>query len=159
MRHFENLNEEEYAILKETLPKIGALIANADGKVDIDEVYWAEKITHIRTYGEPHELNSFYDDLEVDFKERFEGEIAALSSDREQATTSLSAAIARVNPILSKLDPKIAYLVYSSFTTFAKHIAKASGGFLGFFTVDSNEAKLIELPMITEIPAPPEDVG
>lgn len=157
MKHFEILSDQEYTILKETLPKVGALIAYADGKVDIDEEYWAEKITHIRTYGEPHELNAYYEDLEKDFKQRFEAEVAALPEDKNEAAECLSKDIARVNDILPKLDPKIAYLVYSSFTTFAKHIAKASGGVLGFFSIDSNEAKLIDLPMINPIAEPEGD--
>lgn len=156
MKHFENLSEQEYTILKETLPKIGALIANADGTVDIDEVYWAEKITHIRTYADPHELNAFYDDLEKDFKERFENEVAALPVDKDESVSCLSKDIARVNDVLPKLSPKIAYLIYASYTSFAKHIAKASGGILGFFSVGSEEAKLIDLPMINPIDKPAE---
>lgn len=154
MKHFENLSELEFNILKETLPKVGALIANADGKVDIDEVYWAEKMTNIRTYGEPHELNDFYNDIAKDFKQRFESEIESLPDNTEEARQCLSDDIARINDILPKLNPDIAYRLYKSFTTFAKHIAKASGGFLGFFSIDSEEAKLIDLPMVTPIAKP-----
>jgi len=154
MKHFEHLSELEISILKETLPKVGALIANADGKVDIDEVYWAEKMTNIRTYGEPHELNDFYNEVAKDFKQRFEAEIKSLPDNTEEARKCLSEDIARINDILPKLGPDISYRMYKSFTTFAKHIAKASGGFLGFFSIDSEEAKLIDLPMVNPIAKP-----
>ena len=159
MKHFENLSDQEYTILKETLTKVAALIANADGDVDLDETYWAEKITHIRTYGEPHLLNAYYEDVNADFKKRFEEEVAGLPRDTKEAIDSLSKDIARVNSILPKLGPKVSYLMYNGYKTFAKHIAKASGGVLGFFTIDSSEAKLIDLPMITPIAKPEEDLA
>jgi len=35
--------------------------------------------------------------------------------------------------------------------SFAEHIAKASGGIMGFFSVNAAEAKLIQLPMLHPI--------
>jgi len=157
MKHFENISAEEFQILQETLPKVGALIASADGKVDIDEKYWAEKITQVRTYGEPHELNEFYDEQEKTFTERFNSEVENLSDDKAEARQCLSDDIARVNDVLPKLEPRIGYLLYKSYTSFAKHIAKASGGVMGFFTIGSEEAKLVDLPMINKI-EPPADM-
>ncbi|MBK8391868.1 MAG: hypothetical protein IPL23_22440 [Saprospiraceae bacterium] len=56
-----------------------------------------------------------------------------------------------VNPILGKLDHLVALHLYKSYTSFAKHVAKASGGVLGFFSIGPNESNLITLPMITPI--------
>jgi len=154
MKHFENLSAEEYQILHETLPKIGALIASADGKVDIDEKYWAEKITKVRTYAEPSELNEFYNEQEKDFSERFNNEISNLSADHKESQQCLSDDIARVNDVLPKLTPRIGYLLYKSYTSFAEHVAKASGGFMGFFSIGSEEAKVLKLPMINPIDPP-----
>ncbi len=159
MKHFENLSDQEYTILKETLIKVGALIAKADGEVDMDETYWAGKIAHIRTYGEPHLLNAYYEDVSKNFTKRFEAEVEALPEDAKEAVDALSKDIARVNSVLPKLSPKVSYLMYNGYKTFAKHIAKASGGVLGFFSIDNSEAKLIDLPMIDPIAKPEEDLA
>jgi len=157
MKHFENISSEELRILQETVCKVAALIAYADGKVDIDETYWAEKIASIRSYGEPNELNEFYTGVDSEFSDAFQNEVDNLPNDTAEARQCLSDDIARANDILPKLSPKVSYLMYKSYTSFAKHIAKASGGFMGFFSIGSEEAKLIDLPMLHPIDPPKEE--
>ena len=49
------------------------------------------------------------------------------------------------------MDPRLGSRLYKEFKKFAGHVAKASGGFLGFFTVDKEEAKWLGLPMLNPI--------
>ena len=50
LEHFSNLNEDETKQLLDALPLITVLIAGADGNFEKDEMDWAEKVTHIRSY-------------------------------------------------------------------------------------------------------------
>ena len=63
----------------------------------------------------------------------------------------ISDKLAKLNKILASLDNATAYALYKSFITFAEHIAKASGGFLRFGSISSQEKKWISLPMLNPI--------
>lgn len=149
--HFSVLSREEYNQLKETIANITIYIAAADGEVDHDETLWAEKVTKIRSYNLPEDLRSYYKDVGVDFHEKLEHLLATLPKPVAERLAALETKLASVNPILAKLDTKLGAALYKSFKSFAKHVAKASGGFLGFFSIGPKEADLIELEMITQI--------
>ncbi|MFZ1581728.1 MAG: hypothetical protein WAT26_11320, partial [Saprospiraceae bacterium] len=59
--------------------------------------------------------------------------------------------LASLNPVLAKMEPFYAYKLYQGFLSFASHVAKSSGGIMGFFTINPAEAKLVKLPMLTPI--------
>ena len=149
--HFSVLSPEEYNQLRETIAHITIYIAAADGEVNHEETVWAEKVTKIRSYNLPEDLRSFYKDVGVDFHDKLENLIATLPKPQEERTELLEAKLAAINPVLAKLDTKLGAELYNSFRSFAKHVAKASGGFLGFFSIGPKEAELIELSMINEI--------
>lgn len=148
--YFDVLELEEYQQLKDAIALITVYIAGADGDIDKDEQEWAEKVTKIRSYNLPNELGSFYKDVGTEFSEKlsgFKNELNTLEIRNNTVTKRLSA----LNPILAKLDPIMGSALYNSYISFAKHVAKASGGFLGFFSVGPEEASLLELKMITPI--------
>lgn len=149
--HFSVLSADEYNQLRETIAHITIYIAAADGEVDHEETEWAEKVTKIRSYNLPEDLRNYYKDVGVDFHEKLEELMATLPKPTEERMAALEVKLAAVNPILAKLDTKLGAELYRSFKSFAKHVAKASGGFLGFFSIGPKEADLIELEMITEI--------
>jgi len=149
--HFNVLSAAEYGQLKDMISLITIYIANADGEVDEEETQWAEKVTKIRSYNLPEDLRSFYSDVGADFQDKIDVLRASLPSAQEERMAALEAKMADINPVLAKLDSELGAEMYSSFRSFAKHVAKASGGFLGFFSIGPKEAELIELPMITEI--------
>ena len=64
----------------------------------------------------------------------------------------LSRKIEQLNQILPLLENNLGHFLLTSYRSFAKHVAKASGGFLGFFSVGTEESKLIDLPMLNDIP-------
>ena len=149
--HFNVLSKEEYTTLTEAISYITMYIAAADGEIDHEEKEWAEKVTKIRSYNLPEDLRSFYKDVGVDFHEKLEGLIASLPKPEAERVAFIEKHLTQVNPVLAKLHPKLGSELYTSFRSFAKHVAKASGGFLGFFSVGPKEAELIELSMIDEI--------
>ena len=148
---FDGINESQYHSLKEALPLITILIAGADGKIDEQELNWAEKLTYIRSYAEPEELNQFYSEVEDGFDSKVQQTLSALPDDLIAREEEISKKLSNLNIVLACLPNNIAYQVYSGFTSFAKHIAKASGGFLRFGSISSKEKPWISLPMIEPI--------
>lgn len=145
------LTSSQYKELKDALPLITLLIAGADGKVDPQELNWAEKLTHIRTYANPEALNAFYEDVESTFHGDLENLMSSLPGSITAREEIISNRLKGLNAVLSILDNKTAYVLYQSLTTFAEHIAKASGGFFRFGAISHEEKHWIKLPMITPI--------
>lgn len=154
--YFSKLTTEEYDQLKDAIAVITIYIAGADGKIDADELTWAEKVTNIRSYNLPEDLRGFYKDVGVDFHERLEGYRASLTTVSARAETAQQK-LAALNPILSKLHPRLGSELYNSYRSFAKHVAKASGGFLGFFSIGPSEAAVLDLEMLDPIEYTPEE--
>ena len=151
MKHFESLTPGELDVLENAIPQIAILIAGADGDINEKETDWASKLTHIRTYNSSEDLHEFYKQIDADFKIKFAELIKFSSIQLDVRQAKLSENLAKINPILAKLDNKTAYHLYDSFLTFAKSVANSSGSILGFHVFDSNVKKWIGLPMIDPI--------
>ena len=148
---FEALNEDQFETTKDAIGWITILIAGSDGEINQAETAWAEKLTKIRSYNSPMDLENFYTEVGKDFSEKMSLLLERVPSETKERTELLGRKIRQLNDILPLLDNKIAYHLYTSYKSFANHVAKASGGFLGFFTVSSEEKKLIDLPMLNEV--------
>lgn len=148
--YFKVLSDAEYDQLKDAISLITVYIAGADGDIDEDETKWAEKVTKIRSYSLPESLAGFYEEVGVDFHDRLENYVSSLS-DLETRNKTVEQALTALNPILAKLPTKLGASLYNSYVSFAKHVAKASGGFLGFFSIGPKEAALLDLEMLTPI--------
>ena len=151
IKGFESLNDREFNILKDAISQITVLIAGADGDIDQKETEWATKLTQIRSYNNPLHLNSFYEAVGVDFADKLSQLIESAPKDVKERTALLTRKLTEVNSVLSCLDNKLGAEMYNSYVSFAKHVAKASGGFLGMMSVSKEEAKLIDLSMIDPI--------
>ena len=158
MKHFEKISPEELQILENAVSQIAVLIAGAEGDISKDETDWATKLVHIRTFSGEMALKNFYEQVEANFNIKFREVIKNSPQDLDTRQAALSADIARINPILAKLDEHTAYEMYHSYVTLAKSIAKASGGILGFGAISSAEQKWIGLPMLTPIKKPLPDI-
>ena len=155
--YFKVLTEEEYGKLKDAIALITILIAGVDGEINHEEKEWAEKVTKIRSYKMSEDLVGFYQEVGKDFQENLDAFILAFPNSPEHRTKLIADRLTHLNPILAKLEPSVAYHLLKSYKSFAKHVAKASGGFLGFFAINKQEAALIGLPMINPIPYTPEE--
>ncbi len=147
----EQLSQEEFDQLVEALSRITILIAGSDGNFDEEEKEWAEKLTHIRSYNHPPELEGLYEAADQVFSAQLASMSKAYPDDLSQRNEQIQNDLSRLNPLLAKLDPRTGHAIYASLKSFAKHIARSSGGFLGFGSVSAAEAKWIELPMINPI--------
>lgn len=151
IQEFEGLNQEEQQLLVDAIPMVTLLIAGADGKIDSDELEWSKKLTDIRGYAHPGPLNSYYDLIGVHFDDRLNTLMADLPEDTKGRQKMITEELTKLNDVLPKLEFNFAHNLYHSLTSFAQHVAKASGGFLGFASISKEEAALIDLPMIQPI--------
>lgn len=149
---FERLTEDQFQLTKDAIAWITVLIAGADGKIDEEETAWAAKVTKIRGYHNPNELTAFYELVGAEFSAKLGDLLAHVPTDVKQRTDLLTRKIEQLNDTLPILDNNMGHHLIGSYRSFAKHVAKASGGFLGFFSVSSEESQLIDLPMLRDIP-------
>ena len=148
---FEQLSKEDQEKLIDAIPMITILIAGSEGKIDTQETSWATKLTEIRSYAHYHKLHTFYQNVGLHFQEKLDKLILSLPEDVGIRTRILSDKLAELNDLLKRLRVEDGAMMYRSFTSFAKHVAKSSGGFLGFGSITNAEKKLIGLPMLTPI--------
>jgi len=147
---FENLSERQFEITKDAIGWITVLIAGADGEIDKKEIGWAEKLASIRGYNNPNVLTEFYELVGKDFSTKLNRILEKVPSDTNERKELLSRKIGQLNSILPLLG-NLGYELYESYISFAKHVAKSSGGFLGFMTVDNEEKHLMSLPMLDKV--------
>jgi hypothetical protein len=148
---FEKLTESQFETCKKAISWITALIASSDGDINKSETEWAKKITEIRSYSSSESLIPFYTEVGKDFDDILATLIRNLPENQDERINLLSVQLSRLNEIFPLLENKLAYQLYESYKSFGHHVAKSSGGFLGFFSVSSNEKKLMGLPMVNEV--------
>ena len=146
----EALLPEEYSQLKDAIPLITILIAGADNDIDTNERTWAEKLTNIRSYSLPELYRPYYEEIGETFAARLDELIEELPHDVEQRSMEISRRMAPLNDILAKLSSKVAANMYSEWLTFAQHVARASGGFMKFWSISAEEKRWVGLPMLRE---------
>ena len=147
---FKVLSEAEFDKLKDAISLITVYIAGADGEIETEELKWAEKITSIRSYFADNDLKKFYAEVGIDFKERVI-KYAKTLDQLEVRNQTVEQKLAELNPIMAKLKPRVGAALYKSYISLANHVAKASGGFLGFFSISAEEKAILDLKMINPI--------
>jgi hypothetical protein len=155
----EQLDENTLNQLASALPRIAILIGGADGHFDLHEKAWAEKLVNIRSYSAPKGLEELYELANDSFSAHMDELLQSYSMNTADRNDQLVLDLQSVNSILASLDPETAWLVYDSLRSFAWHIARASGGFLGMGAINKDEEYWLSLPMINkpEQPASTEE--
>jgi len=154
---FNNVSNEEYAELRHAIPLITILVAGADGQIDDDELAWAEKVRNIRSYNLPDKLRDFYQHVGTDYAEILQAIIDNYPKETAARQEKIAVELSSLNSILPKMTPEYGYELYQSYRSFAKHVAKASGGFLGFGKIGPQEKIWMQLEMITPIEEPNDE--
>lgn len=146
IKYFAHLTSEESDLLLQTPAIITILIAGADAQIDKKEKNWATKLVQYRTFTAEVKLHSYYEAVQ----ERFTADLDALESawNPDTGSQDLAAKLAHINPILPKVDADVVALLAKSWRSLAKKVAQASGGILGFGSVEEAERALVDLPMI-----------
>jgi hypothetical protein len=154
---FKTLHPEEYHLLKDAIPLITILIAGADGNIDSEERTWAEKVTNIRSYSLPEEYRGYYVEIGQNFGHHLDALIAELPDNVVDRQMEISRRMTPLNDILDKLETKVSAAIYDEWLSFAKHVARASGGLLKFWSISREEKKWIGLPMLHQFTWDPDD--
>ncbi len=148
---FEHLNETEKELMYDAIPLITILIACADGELTNRERSWSEKITRIRSYSYHESLREFYMNVGKNYQEKLDSFLEELPLNVDRRTAIISEKLRTLNAILPKLEEVFAWRYYKGLLSFAKHVAKSSGGFLGWSAINESERKLLGLDMIKPV--------
>jgi hypothetical protein len=148
INYLDPLSEEEKLFLKKTPVLVAILIAGADNKIDKSEIKEALRISRYKPIKARILLKDFYSSIGDEFEFNLIEEIASLPREARKRTPLIVEELEKLNKILPKLDRKFAIQFYESMKDIAKKMAKASGGVLGYISVDYEESKLMELKMI-----------
>jgi hypothetical protein len=157
MEGFSQLTPEEFNALVDAPALITILIAGADGELDQEERTWSERLLRSRTYNTPKDLNAFYHVVSEIFWVKLNGFMHEYPDAPAERNPLIADQLAKLNPILAKLDAEIAYDLYHGFVKLAEETAKASGGFLRIGAISPEEEVWLTLPMLTPIQAPEHD--
>ncbi len=145
---FNQLNEQEIAQLLKAPAQITVLIAGADNKIDEKETDWGRKIVHFRSFSSESALHDYYEQVSESFEASVNELVEKYSVDGANLITKLSEELAQLNEVLPKIESNYASLLLKSWRSLAQKVAEASGGIWGFGRVNTEESKLLDLPML-----------
>ncbi len=145
---FKNLSEREKTTLLDAPALIAVLIAGADNDIDQKEIDYSEKIAHYRAINEESNLHLYYGEVDKFIHDSIAQHINTLPKDLSERQQIIKEELNKVNEIFSKLDKNFAVELYKSFLTFAKSVAKSSGGLWGYASITAEEEKLLGLSML-----------
>ncbi|NNE28790.1 MAG: hypothetical protein HKN16_04110 [Saprospiraceae bacterium] len=149
--NFTDLPEEDLSLFLDALPLITVYIAGVDGKIKEGELNWAEKLIKIRQFDFPSALNTYYEMVDDRISDRIDELRKELPGDHEKRREIIEERLSKLNPILGELETHTANNFVASFRSFAKHVARASGGIFGFGSISEKEARIMKLEMFTPI--------
>ncbi len=150
IKEFENLREDEIDVLKKAPLYVAVLIAGADGNIDKSERREAIDILHLKESKAREQLLEYYQEVSKDFESKFVSMIESLPKDVEERNKVITAELRKLNFIFPKIDNHFCVKLYASLKEYAKKIAEASGGVLGYLSVSFEESQLVDLKMIKD---------
>ncbi len=151
IKSIESLPPEKQKILYDAIPYVTLLVAGADGIIDDAELERGEKIAHIRAFHFHPEWQEYYKKVDEQLHGRLIELIRLLPRSPEQRQEIITRELSKINDILPLLDPKHATHFYDGLLSFARYVAKASGGIIGWMSIGPKEAKVVDLPMINPV--------
>ncbi len=147
IKEFNNLTDGEAKQVYQAPALIAILIASADSNIHEEETGWAKKVIGYRQEVGVEALFSYYEIADSYFDEAMQ---ALLSDEKgtQERIAFLEVELAKLNPVLAKIDGIFAAELVKSWRSFAKQVAKSAGGFMGFGSISEQERRLIALNMI-----------
>lgn len=145
---FDHLTEDERIRLINAPAYVTVLIAGADENIDRREKLSAAKLVHYRTFTSDPLLHDYYESVNESFEEALNGLISLYEDGIDSGGKAVSDELSLLNPILEKLDPPVKMKLVDTWRSLAKKVAEASGGLLGYGSINMEERSLITLPML-----------
>ena len=147
IRELKNLSRDEMEALIKAPLLVSILIAGADGKIDRNEINSAME-SSLEKARRSNALRAFYENVSEDFEDKLKVIIQSYSSSADKRGKKIAEELTALNPILSKIDGKLAKEIYDSLLQMALGIAKSSGGIFGLKSIGEEEARYLNLSMI-----------
>lgn len=148
IKAFQNLTEKERNLLLKVPALVTVLIAGADSDIDCNEIKEATSLTQLKKVTSREILLEYYDHVRKIFDQQLSEIISQFPENKEFRQYFIIQELEKLNRVLPLLEHKFAVQFHASIRDFAKKIAEASGGILGYIPVGYEESKLIDLPMI-----------
>ncbi len=126
------------------------LIAGADNDIDRKEIRKAIDLANKKQKKADSHLMEFYKVVGEDFEDKLKVLIQSFPYEATQRNPLITLDLQELNRVLPKIDKNIAIEFYKSLRDIAQKIAESSGGLLGMKSIGNEEAKYVNLPMITD---------
>lgn len=150
IEQFSYLNQKERALVMDAPALITLWIAGSDDEMDKREIERGLDLMKWKKSRSRPDLEAYYREVSTHFPNRLNAMLNELPKDKEQRDTMVEEQLARLNTILPKFNREFAEQLYASYLELAKSVAEASGGFLGYLSVNKDESERITLPMIDD---------
>ncbi len=148
IKELESLKEREVELMLKAPVVLCILIAGADGTIDRREIKEAINVTVKKK--DKTILDNYFKEVSQDFEDKLKILLQNYPYQSAQRNPILIQELSELNPILKKLDKSFSKPFYDMLKELAQKIAGSSGGLWGMMSVDSEEAKYIQLPMLDD---------
>ena len=148
IKELESLKEKEVELMLKAPVVLCILIAGADGTIDRREIKEAINVTVKKK--DKTILDNYFKEVSQDFEDKLKILLQNYPYQSAQRNPILIQELSELNPILKKLDKSFSKPFYDMLKELAQKIAGSSGGLWGMMSVDSEEAKYIQLPMLDD---------
>jgi hypothetical protein len=145
---FNKLSSAELELIFKAPILVSILIAGADGDIDRNEIKHSIMVAKGNRRNTKNLISDYYTDVTQDFEDKLKIILSSYPSNSHIRNQLISEELSELNIVFAKIDHSLALALYKSFKEIAEEVAQSSGGVLGFNSVGSEEAKLIELPML-----------
>ncbi|MEJ7645838.1 MAG: hypothetical protein WKF87_14685 [Chryseolinea sp.] len=146
-KDFDKLNNTEIEIMLKAPVLVCILIAGADGTIDKKEI--REAIAHTQKKSK-EALANYLGEISQDFEDKLKIMIRSYPAESSQRNPILMEELSQLNAIWKKMDRKFSIMVYQMLKELAEKIASSSGGILGMNTITEDEARYVQLTMISD---------
>jgi len=147
IKEFDNLTDSEVELMLKAPVLVCILIAGADGTIDKKEIKEAIAQTQKKTKAA---LSSYLSEVSQDFEDKIKILIQSYPYESTQRNPILVEELGQLSRLWKKMDKGFSTQVYQMLKELAGKIASSSGGLWGMKTVTQEEAKLLQLPMISD---------
>jgi len=147
IKEFDNLTDSEVELMLKAPVLVCILIAGADGTIDKKEIKEAIAQTQRKTKAA---LSSYLSEVSQDFEDKIKILIQSYPYESTQRNPILVEELGQLSRLWKKMDKGFSTQVYQMLKELAGKIASSSGGLWGMKTVTQEEAKLLQLPMISD---------
>ncbi|MBL0744325.1 hypothetical protein [Chryseolinea lacunae] len=125
------------------------LIAGADGDIDRKEIKEAINVAQSKSKGKTA-LTGYFREVSQDFEDKLKILVQSYPYESTQRTPLLTQELGQINAVWKKIDQAFAIQLYQMMKELAAKVASSSGGLWGMKSVNTEEARLIQLTMISD---------